>query len=125
MPRKISKKSLIKKCDILWSGIIKIRDRRCIRCGKNNLLNAAHIYSRSNKNVRYDLQNGITLCVGCHFWGHQNPIEFTKFVIKKLGEDKIKELSKKANIKKAMTIKIYSKIWGELKECLNKYIEKE
>ena len=94
---KYTLKQLKKSLDILWSELVKRRDKQCIRCSKVERLNAAHIFSRSQKSVRWDLANGIALCSGCHiFWAHKNPVEFSEFVKKHLGVQKYEELRLKA-----------------------------
>ena len=91
-------KKLIKELDKMWAEVIKARDgHKCVRCGKIEGLNAAHIFSRSLKSVRWSLWNGITLCGGCHiFWAHKNPVEFTEFVKQRLGEQKYELLRQEA-----------------------------
>lgn len=58
----------------LWSKLVKIRDQyRCITCGeeKKNLLHAHHIKDwESFPELRYSLENGITLCLRCHAKEH-------------------------------------------------------
>lgn len=94
---KSEKKKLKDKCDLLWSKIIK-NIGECEKChSRTKALNSAHIMSRRYLQTRWDLENGLCLCVGCHFWAHQNPIEFTHWVEEYLGEDIIEKLRKKAN----------------------------
>lgn len=73
------KQSLIKlktKADTLFSKWVRNRDKKCLRCGKTSSLQCAHIITRSNLRLRYDLQNVLTLCAGCHmFWWHRSPLE--------------------------------------------------
>jgi 5-methylcytosine-specific restriction endonuclease McrA len=84
--RKPSKKTLILKCDKLFADIIKSTGQ-CDRCGKTKPLNCAHIISRAYRNTRWNLENAVCLCVGCHFWAHQNPVGFTKWLQDYYGED--------------------------------------
>jgi hypothetical protein len=91
-------KSNLKKCDELWSKIVRSKGE-CARCGsRTKQLNSAHIISRVYRQTRWDLDNGLCLCVGCHFWNHQNPIEFTHWVEDKLGIEKVDALRKKAQV---------------------------
>lgn len=110
---KISRKTLRKNLDKLFSIIIRSRGK-CERCGKTKSLNTAHIFSRINLAMRWDKDNAFCFCVGCHFWGHQNPILFTEFVREKLGDEKYKELKKKSLRIKKWTI-------PELEELLEKF----
>ena len=64
----------IKKLDKKWSETVKQRDGKCLRCYKTVNLQSAHIFLRRHLGTRWDKNNGITLCAGCHlFWGHQEP----------------------------------------------------
>lgn len=51
-----------------WSYAVKELDKfTCLMCGKVKNLESHHIYPWSkNKEKRYDLSNGITLCKHCH-----------------------------------------------------------
>ena len=44
----------------------------CMRCGKKENLNWAHVLSRRDISLRWEADNGMTLDAGCHmFWHHQ------------------------------------------------------
>lgn len=81
MPKdKLHKKRLIKRCDIWFSKKIRERDGKCLRCGKLDHLQCAHLISRTYKHLRWDEKNAITLCMGCHmFFWHTHPIEAAEF----------------------------------------------
>jgi hypothetical protein len=71
-------------------------------CKKRGRLNSHHIYTRNKKSVRWDLKNGITLCVGCHtfsskFSAHGTPTEFTYWLHKNLGNEFMNTLMAKAH----------------------------
>lgn len=65
--------------DALWSKRIRERDLVC-RYGSYNYLDcaghleAAHMYSRTYRNIRWDLGNGNLLCTAHHFLLHRNPV---------------------------------------------------
>jgi len=60
-------KGIDKKLDDAWSELVKLEwGVCCAKCGKTSPLNSHHIYSRSNRSVRWNTTNGICLCVGCH-----------------------------------------------------------
>ena len=101
----------IKKLDSLISG--KVRSLGfCQRCGeRNKKLECAHIISRNNKTLRWDLQNTLCLCTTCHFWAHQDPLGFALFVEKKF-PDKYKYLNLNKN-------KITKRSIKDLKELLD------
>ena len=92
MPRKISRKGLNKKLDKAWSDAIKRRaNQRCEVCGKTDTLNSHHIVGRRNLATRWDIQNGVCLCAGCHTFktqsAHQDPVWFTKWLEDKRSKD--------------------------------------
>ena len=81
-----SKSLVSEKLDLLWSSAIKIRDKqKCQVCGSMQSLNSHHIITRKNKSVRFDLDNGITLCAKHHKLdsrqsAHGNPLWFTNWL---------------------------------------------
>lgn len=96
MPRKRTDKSLKRDCDKYWSLIIRSIGQ-CERCGKKGRLEAAHIFSRRYTTTRHDLENGLCLCTGCHFWAHHSPTDFTYWLEDRLGKDILEELSRRKN----------------------------
>jgi len=84
------KKALIKKLDKAWS--LKVREYgMCEKCHKLSPLNAHHFYSRAIRSVRWDVDNGFCLCVGCHvfsskFSAHKTPAEFVEWAIERRGD---------------------------------------
>jgi len=71
-----------KQADIDWSHQVKDRDKwRCVVCGSEFRPNAHHIVPREIRLHRWDVENGITLCVNHHKFSraisaHQNPMSF-------------------------------------------------
>ena len=95
------KKLLIKKLDTAWSDRIK-QFGCCEVCGKIKPLNAHHFYSRSIRIIRWDVDNGFCLCVGCHvfsskFSAHKTPAEFVEWAIDQRGKDWYEQLKWKKN----------------------------
>lgn len=114
--KKKCKKKWIKKLDALISKIIKA-DGRCEMCGKKDVvLNCAHIYSRRNKAVRWDLRNVLALCVRCHFYTHQNPLEFVAWLKKRFGLKYLLELEKEAHKAKNWSVKELQDLYKKLKK---------
>jgi hypothetical protein len=102
-----SKSYITKKLDVVWSKDIKIRAGfKCEYCGQSDkALNSHHIFSRSNKAVRHDMDNGICLCVGHHtfssrFSAHKTPAEFIEWIKNYRGLEWYKRLRAKAKILK-------------------------
>lgn len=90
------KKSLKRKLDILFSQYMRKKIGECQFCRKKDNLQIHHIYSRNRLSVRWDENNILVLCPQCHFWAHQNPVEFVERLHLLLG-DKLETLKKKAN----------------------------
>ena len=64
----------------LWTKLVKLRaGNKCEypACMKTEYLNAHHLFSRSHFSTRYDPDNGLALCAGCHSLNnhsaHKNP----------------------------------------------------
>src|SRR3990167_5758747 len=105
--RKIS----ISKADIIWARQVRERDGKCVVCGKNNFLNAHHLFGRGNYNTRFNLENGVTLCAGHHtfrndFSAHKTPKDFRDWWREKIGEEKYKELEQLSIIRISQKVAI-------------------
>lgn len=85
---------MTRKLDKLVSDITRAKGR-CSWCGKTDNLQAAHIFSRTYKSVRWDLDNVVCLCAKCHFEGHKRPIDFVEWIKSYLGEFKYQQLKMK------------------------------
>lgn len=94
---KPTKSSLTRKLDIICSLIVRSHGQ-CVKCGQGDYekLQCAHIYSRTYRSVRWDLDNLLCLCASCHFYSHRNPLIFAEFVRNYLGEFKYEALKFKA-----------------------------
>jgi hypothetical protein len=98
--RKPTRTSLKRRLDKICSDFVRAKGK-CARCGAKDYthLDPAHIFSRKYLNTRWDTDlNIICLCDACHFWAHANPILFTEFVRKYLGEDDYLLLKEAHNI---------------------------
>ena len=79
--------------DNLWRyAIYSAADYACEFCGKKPInLNAHHVFSRSNHQVRWDLDNGVCLCVAHHVFGNQSfhkaPAEMIEWLKQKRGAE--------------------------------------
>jgi 5-methylcytosine-specific restriction endonuclease McrA len=70
-------KSLKKKADGLWSRIVKEKyNGRCAFCGETFAIAAHHIRSRRFSSTRWNTENGIALCRGCHLTAD---VDYEKF----------------------------------------------
>lgn len=91
------------KLDIAWSKLVKLRAKnKCEYCGKKTTLNSHHIFSRVNRSVRWDVKNGISLCVKHHISctktsAHGAPLSFHKWLTEYRGEKELDMLTFKAH----------------------------
>lgn len=80
------------RCDLLCR-LLTVTDQKCLRCGKETNLQDSHIVSRKYQSTRWNLDNHIPLCVGCHlFWWHKEPTEAYPWIREKIGEAGINRL---------------------------------
>ncbi len=89
--------------DNLWRfAIYKQGKNECEYCGKKESLNAHHIFSRSNFSVRWDIDNGVCLCVSHHIFGimsfHKSPIEMLEWIKQKRGIEWYNRLLEKSHV---------------------------
>ena len=90
---KTPKQKLEKELDKLWS--LKVREKcECELCGQRGdikCFDAHHIRRRGNKSTRWDLDNGVCLCKGCHrFKVHMDTLTASE-LLDKLKERRTKE----------------------------------
>lgn len=117
-----SKSYYIKKADSLWAKVTKLQaDNKCEVCGRKTGLNSHHIFSRSNKRMRYNLNNCSVLCVSHHVWGdfsaHKSPLEMLEFLKEKRGEDWYNDLRDSYNEPpEPLTIEYYKNVITALTE---------
>lgn len=99
--KKSETKRMSDKLDSLWSKLIRSVGR-CEYCHSTENLNAHHIFGKRNHSVRWDLDNGVCLCVSHHvystdFSAHLTPTLFTNWIIERNGEAWHYELTLKAH----------------------------
>ena len=89
--------------DSLFSKCIRLRDGRCIAegyisptgfegCSHDETHQAAHIYSRSYRSMRWNPLNCICLCASHHMYFTKAPLEWQSFLVAALGEPWMEEL---------------------------------
>ena len=83
----------LRKTDILFSKYIRKRDKfTCQRCGTvypdgGRGLHCSHYWGRGRENTRFDPDNCVALCFGCHhIWGGDGREEYKEFMINRLGQ---------------------------------------
>ncbi|MFA5635816.1 MAG: HNH endonuclease [Anaerovoracaceae bacterium] len=74
--------SAMKTADSLFSHLIRDRDHhQCVSCGAGaEILECAHILTRSYKTIRYDADNAVTLCHACHQYFTDHPAKWAAWV---------------------------------------------
>lgn len=87
--------------DNLWrKASLKLKGNACEYCRDSQGLNVHHIFSRTNKKMRWDIDNGVILCVEHHtagdFSAHKSPTEFVEWLKEKITPKKYDELRFKA-----------------------------
>jgi 5-methylcytosine-specific restriction endonuclease McrA len=115
---KNKKASLRREADKLWFRAY-LKDC-CEVCGKYGILQGHHFYYRSSYgHLRYNKENHITLCRGCHFvLHHQDPKKIEQRIIKKRGQKWYANLLKESRRNPAsyQTISYYQEVIEKLKE---------
>lgn len=103
------------RLDALFGKIVRAKGY-CERCKKKNgvQFQTSHIYSRTYKEIRWDLLNSQCLCASCHFWWHKNPMEAGEWIKEYLGEEKYEELKKRRQKTRQWWEGEYKKVEEEL-----------
>lgn len=84
---KNNKQKLRNLADKLRSLIVRSRGR-CEMCGSKNNLQDHHVVEKSRSTyLRYDLENSLCLCMGCHMkWHHMGVLAAGDWFMKKYGQ---------------------------------------
>ena len=89
--------------DNIFSKIVRTRDKfTCQRCGTshqptNAALHCSHFFSRGKWSTRFDLDNCISLCYGCHRYYDAHKEEYREWKIELLGEKGFEALELRSN----------------------------
>lgn len=110
----------IDAADHLFSQWIRLRDKECLRCGSRVKLNdkglpvshqASHFQGRGKENTRFDPDNVVTLCTGCHMYFTAHPAEHYQWQLERLGQKKIDGLILKSNLYRKKDRKLEAMYW--------------
>ena len=80
----------------------ELADYVCERCGdeyeRGSIpgIELSHFWSRSNKSVRWDLENAAALCRNCHQYFTDHQVEHSEWFLDRLGNDAVKALERRA-----------------------------
>ena len=122
----LNKSQLGKKLDEAWSLAVKKKaGYKCEVCGigESGHLNSHHIVGRRNRMVRWDVRDGVCLCVKHHRFGiesaHEDPLWFREWLEDKRWEDYAYLYTIKNQIKK-WTLEDMEKQLEELNDIIEK-----
>jgi hypothetical protein len=85
------------QADKKFSAWIRFRDGRCMNCGKETNLQCSHFWSRKHSSTRFDPDNCVAFCAGCHLFKMENEKQgiYRDFMIRWLGQDGYDKLEQK------------------------------
>ncbi len=83
------------EADKIFAQSIRERDERCQQCLTSMYLGCSHYGKREIYATRFDPDNCITLCVGCHMWLERNLKEYMTLMVKRLGVESFVALEKR------------------------------
>ena len=119
MPRKISRKGLIKKLDAVCKEIIFKRDNNtCVTCGSQNPT-WSHVFSRRTYSTRWDMKNCHVQCWPCYFKHVRNQYPYFEWFRNKYGSRELEKLHRKFNTTKRWTMLDLENKLKQLNEALN------
>ena len=117
----------IDKADSLFSKWIRRRDNNtCQRCKRKFLdgeagLHCSHFYGRVNESTRFEPDNCVAICYGCHKYFDETDREaYRDFKLKQLGEKRFNSLRVQKSTYKRKDRKMEAIIW---KEALKQNLE--
>lgn len=113
---KTERQKLDKQCLDLWSKCVRTRFKTCKNCGEDTGLHAHHIVQKTYKLSRYNVDNGLTLCAGCHFVEKTDPERFRETIIGILGEEDYLARQKKYRVQWKWSIPDLKEILKDLKQ---------
>jgi len=90
--KKPSIKTLRNKTDKLLTPWICGKNKTCLLCGKKSLVAHHHIHKSQSSRLRYEENNLIPLCHGCHCKLHHNESYWASIIVQKKGLKWFKKL---------------------------------
>ena len=125
MPKKRTKKTVTRSLDSLCSKIVRnLNKNQCAKCNKP-ASEVHHLFGRAKRSVRWDLDNLLPLCSGCHIFS-QDSFEKSpyhpdneKVINEWLTPEDFEDLKRRAMSLKKWTLSEMLELEKELKEILN------
>lgn len=121
--REYSVRWLEDKLDDLTSQIIRARNPRCILCGSVVQLENGHLFTRTWRPTRWDLEvdgNCHTLCHKCNMEHEGNPAPFRKYYVANFGKRALERLERRAHSHDKMGYSDMINLWERYKSILAK-----
>ncbi len=96
MPRKPSRKTIVKKLDTIFSKYVRLKDADlkgnciCITCDRSYYwkeIQAGHFISRKHYSTRWDERNVKPQCYSCNVMRYGEQYKYSKYLGTKLSED--------------------------------------
>lgn len=112
-----SKSKLMREADKLW--YVRLLQPHCEVCGDKAIQVHHFFYKGSYGHLRYDLDNGISICRSCHYKIHfKDPKPINDIIIKKRGKRWYNRLKKRGEQRKSSfkSIKYYEDVIKKLKK---------
>lgn len=92
--KKPSLKTLRNKCDALLTPIVKKLHPSCFFCGAPTEVAHHHVHKSKSNRLRYELDNLINLCNGCHIKLHHNESYWASKIVEERGLEWFKRLER-------------------------------
>ena len=130
MPKKPSRKTIVKKLDTVFSQYIRRRFAvneiaECVTCGKKahwKELQAGHFMSRKHYSTRWDETNVQVQCSGCNVFRYGEQFKYGLYLEQAYGEgtalelqNKSREITKYSNYQLLEMIDYYNELLANLK----------
>ena len=78
-------------------------DNTCVTCGKQGRMECSHVYSRRHRTIRWDVENAMSQCNGCHRKWHESPLKSFTWFEYKFGNGRVELLREKMNNKQKVS----------------------
>ena len=98
--KKTSRQKTYKDLDKAWQEKVVARDKECMLCG-GVISCGHHIFPKSRGiNTRWDLENGIGVCVSCHYGIHDRTLsaEYNSRIQEVIGMERWNKIRKASHI---------------------------
>lgn len=133
--RKLSRKGMEKKLDVLVKAIVFARDRECVTCPlwleikKDNpkphipsfVMQPGHFITRGSHSVKWDLRNVYKQCKTCNYLHEYHPEVLANYVVNDLGVKGFEKLIFDGNKTKKFTMAELEELYEKLNDEFIKY----